>query len=74
MVYVSIPNYTEIGRCAFYGLKFVRKVTLHEGLVTIGDYAFNACRLLKEIEIPSTVTAIGLDAFAKTGLSEIPTV
>lgn len=65
---------TSIGRCAFYGLKFVKKVTLSEGITVIDDYAFNMCRMLKEIEIPSTVTKIGIDAFAKTGLSTIPTV
>lgn len=65
---------TSIGRCAFYGLKFVRTVALNDGLTAIGDYAFNMCRLLKEIELPSTVRTIGKDAFAKTGLTVIPTV
>jgi hypothetical protein len=65
---------TTVGRCAFYGLKFVEKVTLCEGITTIGDYAFNTCRFLKEITLPSTVISIGKEAFAKTGLSTIPTV
>ena len=65
---------TTVGRCAFYGLKFVTKVTLYDGLTKIGDYAFNGCRNLKDIDIPETVTAIGTDAFGKTGLTDIPAV
>lgn len=65
---------TVIGRCSFYNLSKVTKVTLHEGLVTIGAYAFNTCKGLKEIVIPSTVTKIDDTAFKKTGLAVIPTV
>ena len=65
---------TTIGRCAFYGLKFVRKATIASTVTTIGDYGFYMCFLLKSIEIPEGVTSIGLDAFKKTGLSVIPTV
>ena len=65
---------TTVGRCAFYGLKFVNKVTLCDGLTKIGDYAFNGCRNLTEIDIPETVESIGKDAFAKTGIAVIPTV
>ena len=60
---------TEIGRCSFYGLKFVRTVTLHEGLVSINDYAFNGCFSLKSIEIPASVTYIAETAFTKTGVT-----
>jgi hypothetical protein len=65
---------TNVGRCAFYGLKFVTKVTLAEGITSIDAYAFNGCRNLKEITIPTTVTNIDATAFGKTGLAEIPTV
>ena len=65
---------TNVGRCAFYGLKFVTKVTLCEGITSIDAYAFNGCRLLKEIEIPESVAYIDGTAFGKTGLAEIPTV
>jgi hypothetical protein len=65
---------TAIGRCAFYGLKVVKTVTLPEGLTTIGAYAFNTCWNLTEINIPSTVTKIDETAFTKTGLTVIPTV
>ena len=65
---------TNVGRCAFYNLNKVTKVTLHEGLTSIDDYAFNGCKALKEIVIPTTVTKIGTGAFGKTGLAEVPTV
>ena len=65
---------TAIGRCAFYNLNKVVKVTLHEGLESIGAYSFNTCKSLKEIVIPFTVTSIDDTAFKKSGLSVIPTV
>ena len=60
---------TNIGRCAFYGLKFVTTVTLPETLTSIDAYAFNGCRNLKEIEIPASVTTIDPTAFGKTGVT-----
>ncbi len=65
---------TSIGRCAFYGLKFVKSATIANTVTAIGDYAFNGCFSLKSIEIPDSVSSIGKDAFAKTGLAVIPTV
>ena len=60
---------TEIGRCAFYGLKRVTEVTLPEGLTAIGDYAFNSCKALANIHIPNTVTHVSPTAFGKTLLT-----
>ena len=65
---------TNVGRCAFYNLTKVTKVTLHEGLESIDAYAFYGCKALKEITVPSTVTAIDARAFNKSGLTVIPTV
>ena len=65
---------TNIGRCAFYNLTKVTKVTLNEGLTSIDAHAFNSCKALKEITIPTTVTFIDETAFTKTGLETIPTV
>jgi hypothetical protein len=58
---------TTVGRCAFYGLKFVRTATVASTVTSIGDYGFYMCRLLKSIELPEGVT-IGTDAFVKTGI------
>jgi len=60
---------TSVGRCAFFNLKKLEKVTLCDSITVIGDYAFNTCWKLKEIEIPAAVTKIGKDAFVKTGVT-----
>jgi len=65
---------TSIGRCAFFFLRRLTKVTIADTVTVIGDYAFNTCWSLKEITLPEGVTKIGTDAFKKTGLAEIPTV
>lgn len=39
------------------------KVVLHEGLLCIGDYAFELCPSLTDIKIPASVTNIGYDSF-----------
>jgi hypothetical protein len=59
---------TTIGRCAFYGLKFVRKATIADTVTAIDDYGFYMCFLLKSIELPEGVT-VGKDAFVKTGVA-----
>lgn len=41
----------------------VKKVTLNNGVTSIGDYAFQFCSSLNSITIPSSVTSIGEDAF-----------
>ncbi len=41
-----------------------------QNLVTIGDYAFQGCGGLKEIELPTSVTSVGEYAFAATGAYE----
>ena len=65
---------TEIGRCSFYGLKFVKTATIADTVTSINDYAFSGCFSLKSIEIPASVTYIAETAFTKTGLTVIPTV
>ena len=59
---------TTIGRCAFYGLKFVRNVTVASTVTAINEYGFYMCRLLKEIDLPEGIE-IGKDAFVKTGVT-----
>ncbi len=53
-----LPNTLKhIGNCAFKGMSF-SKITIPEGVTTIGDYAFLQCEGKPEITIPSTVTDI----------------
>ena len=69
---------TEIGDNAFYNFKKLTRIILGsydrsaEGglgmsaLTQIGNYAFDGCYSLSEIEIPATVRMVGRDAFINT--------
>ena len=46
-----------------YNRRLSEPVVLPEGLMTIGDGAFNGCRNIPAVTIPSTVTTIGSEAF-----------
>lgn len=52
----------EVGDYFFYGSSLIN-LKLPEGLVSIGNYAFQYCRALKSLEIPSCVKSIGNCAF-----------
>ena len=61
---ISIPGNVEcIGKSAFDHCHGMQKIYLHEGLKTIGDYAFYNIRALESITIPASVTEIGADIF-----------
>ena len=48
------------------------KLTLGEGVTTVGNYAFYSMTALKEITLPSTLTAVGSYAFAfSSGLTTV---
>ncbi len=66
------PNAAGTGASGgfFYG-SAVEKVTLPEGMTEIPVAAFNQAANLKEVNIPSTVTTIGINAFAGSGLSKL---
>ena len=61
----------------------IKKVSVPEGVTSIGDYAFYGCADLQEVSLPASLKAIGKGAFAncmalsaidlsKTGITEIP--
>jgi len=52
------PSVTAISDRAFNGRYKLEEVELCEGLLEVGEAAFNSCIFLKRIKIPSTVTAI----------------
>ena len=54
----------------FYG-SAVEKVTLPEGLTEIPAAAFNGASNLKEVNIPTTVTKVGINSFAYAGLETL---
>lgn len=66
---LTIPSgVTTIERMAFDKVGGSESVTsftltLNEGLITIGDFGFAACKNLTSVTIPNTVTSIGNGAF-----------
>ncbi len=60
---VVSPGITHIGKYAFYDGGNVASVSLPEGLVSIGDQAFNGCAF-EELVLPSTLETIGTSAFS----------
>lgn len=62
---VVIPsNVKTISSYAFY-YSYTKSVTIPEGVTTIGNNAFELCKLDGTVVIPSTVTSIGSNAFKK---------
>lgn len=61
---IKLPlSTTSIGAGSFAG-SAIDKISIPEGVETIGEYAFYDCPELEEITIPSTVVSIGKGAFA----------
>lgn len=54
---------TEILDKEFYLCINLSSITLPEGIISIGNYAFNGCTALTNVEFPNTVTSIGSQAF-----------
>ena len=53
---------TQIKEGSFCGFKGA-SITLHDGITSIGDYAFYNCRNITTLTIPRSVTSIGERAF-----------
>jgi hypothetical protein len=73
---VTIPStYTFLGRQAFDGCTGLNEngITIHEGITVIDYKAFFNTGFTKVV-IPSTVTDLGIGAFAKSGTSPITEV
>ena len=63
---------TNIKTNAFYAVRSLTKVTICEGVTSIGGSAFNACVDLEEINLPASLTSIGSGAFSTcSNLTEI---
>lgn len=48
---------------AFFTYDHITSITIAEGIVSIGDYAFMGCSGLTSVTIPQSVTSIGKEAF-----------
>ena len=70
---VTIPNsVTSFGNFAFRLCSELERVTIGEGVETIGSNAFYECFLLQNITIPSSVTSIGDYSFYRcSGLDTV---
>ncbi len=78
---VIVPEgVTEIGKQAFFGSgldgKFgnglaAYRIVLPNSVKIIGESAFSGCTILKEINIPDSVTEIGNDAFKDVALEKV---
>lgn len=61
---VEISSHVEnIGFEAFYGNEALTRVTLANGVLSVGDNAFAKCESLTDIKIPGSIYSIGADAF-----------
>lgn len=49
----------------------LKKVTLDEGIVSIGYYAFSDDGVLESVQLPSTLTTIGQYAFSNAGITKL---
>lgn len=69
---VTIPNTViEIDYQVFYYCPNLKKVTIHEGVKTIGQTAFIGCTQLTSITIPSTITDMDQAFSGNTALSHV---
>lgn len=54
---ITIPEgITTLISSTFANISFITKIIVNEGMTTIGDYAFQGCADLEEVDISSTVT------------------
>lgn len=61
---IDLPrSVTTISASAFRGCTALERVSLSEGLETMGNHCFANCSSLTAISIPSTVTSLGASAF-----------
>ena len=64
--------YDYDGSSPWYSLRgHIKTVVVEEGVTTIGNDAFRACRQIEKIELPDTLTRIGESAFSLTKIEEI---
>ncbi len=69
---ITLPSTVKtLGINAFSECKSLTKASLNQGLEKIPNSLFRGSILLNEINIPASVTAIGSNAFAKTGVESI---
>jgi hypothetical protein len=48
----------------------ITSIVIEEGVTTVGDYAFEDCKIVESISIPASVTSIGTMAFEDCGYTD----
>ncbi|MBQ0124810.1 MAG: leucine-rich repeat domain-containing protein, partial [Clostridiales bacterium] len=66
LVSVKAANVRTIQAGAFFGCAKLEKAEFSDSLRAIGDAAFGNCTKLSNIEIPKTVSYVGIDALTGT--------
>ena len=64
---------TGIAEKAFYATTALNAIDIPEGIVTIGDDAFNGSNIYQDLVLPSTVTEIGERSFMKATITGLDT-
>ncbi len=62
---------TNLADQPFANIKSIKNVVLADGLTSVPQYMFQNCTGLTTINIPSTVTSIGSQAFYNTGITSV---
>ena len=69
---IEIPDtVTTVESGAFEGCVRLSDVTIPYTVTVIDDYAFNVCPSLKSVELSESLTDLGTQAFARTGLESV---
>lgn len=71
--FVSAIIYSDVtyGDSVYSSCHYLTNVEISNGVTRIPNIMFEGCKELKSITIPGTVTSIGSDSFASTGLTSV---
>lgn len=68
---LTIKGKGEMPKKLKFKKKKVKKVVIKKGVKSISNNAFNGCKKLTKVSIPSSVKKIGINAFAKTKIKSL---
>lgn len=69
---VKLVGVSNVGSCAFYGLKELTDVQMGKNVTELGEFAFTRCEALTQLTIPGAVTDIADNVFRGcTGLEHL---